>query len=52
LTELKNQIEQGNLKTTLTHRFDPLNADNLTKAFAQLMTGHTVGKIVLENVEK
>lgn len=52
LTELKNQVEQGNIKTTLTHRFSPLNAENLTKAFSQLMTGHTVGKIVLENVEK
>lgn len=52
LTELKNQIEQGNLKTNLTHRFNPLNAKNLTEAFAQLMTGHTIGKIVLENFEK
>lgn len=52
LTELKNQIEQGNLKTTINHRFNPLNAENLSKAYAQLMTGHTVGKIVLEEIEK
>lgn len=52
LTELKKQIEQGNIKTTLNHHFNPLNAENLSKAYEQLMTGHTIGKIVLENFEK
>lgn len=52
LTELKNQVEQGTIQTTLSQRFDPLNAENLTKAYEQLMTGHTTGKIVLERIEK
>lgn len=52
LTELKNQVEQENIKTTLMHHYDTLNAENLNKAYKQLMTEHTIGKIVLENVEK
>ncbi|MFJ1628187.1 zinc-binding alcohol dehydrogenase family protein [Marinilactibacillus psychrotolerans] len=49
LTQLKTHIESGNLKTTINHRFHSMNSENLTKAYEQLMTGHTIGKIVLEH---
>lgn len=49
LTELKENIEAGKLKTTINHRFDAMNSETLKKAYEQLMTGHTNGKIVLEN---
>lgn len=49
LTELKEKVESGAIKTTLNHRFDKMNTETLSKAYEQLMTGHTNGKIVLEH---
>lgn len=48
LTELKNQVEQGFIQTTLTKRFDQLNEQTLTEAYGLLQSEHTIGKIVLE----
>lgn len=47
LTELKNQVEQGFIKSNLETLFDEMNEKTLQQAYEQLMTGHTVGKIVL-----
>lgn len=49
LTELKNQVEQGLIKTTLSTSYSEMNEDTIKQAFTDLMTGHTVGKIVLEH---
>ncbi|MCC5895681.1 MAG: zinc-binding alcohol dehydrogenase family protein [Alkalibacterium sp.] len=49
LTELKNQVEQGFVQSTLSKRFDKLNEDTLTEAYTLLQSEHTIGKIVLEH---
>ncbi len=49
LTELKNQIEQGFIKSNLETLYSEMNEDTLQQAYKQLKTGHTVGKIVLEH---
>lgn len=47
LTELKNQVEQGFIFSNLETLFSEMNEDTLTKAYEQLQTEHTIGKIVL-----
>ncbi|WP_161879404.1 zinc-binding alcohol dehydrogenase family protein [Alkalibacterium sp. MB6] len=49
LTELKNQVEQGLIKTTLSKSYLEMNEDTITDAFTALKTGHTIGKIVLNH---
>lgn len=49
LTELKNQVEQGFIHSTLSKRFDKLNEETLAEAYSLLQTEHTIGKIVLEH---
>ncbi|SFC58028.1 zinc-binding alcohol dehydrogenase family protein [Alkalibacterium subtropicum] len=47
LTELKNQVEQGFITSNLETLYSEMNEDTLRKAYAQLQTEHTIGKIVL-----
>lgn len=49
LTELKNQVEQGFISSTLSTVFDEMNTNTLTEAYRQLQTEHTIGKIVLKH---
>ncbi|MGI2327110.1 zinc-binding alcohol dehydrogenase family protein [Planococcus sp. YIM B11945] len=48
LDQLADWIDKGKIRTTMTERNAPINAANLEKAYGQLMTGKTIGKIVLE----
>jgi NADPH2:quinone reductase len=48
LEEVADLIDSKKLRTTLTETLTPINAENLRKAHAQLESGRTIGKIVLE----
>jgi NADPH2:quinone reductase len=48
LREVARLIDQGVLRTTLTERFSPINADNLKRVHAMVESGRTRGKLVLE----
>ena len=48
LAEVSRLIDAGTLKTTRTAHFGRITDENLIRAHAQLETGTTVGKIVLE----
>ncbi|WP_368646280.1 zinc-binding alcohol dehydrogenase family protein [Alkalibacterium putridalgicola] len=47
LTELKNQVEQGFIVSNLETLFSEMNEETIRKAYEQLQTEHTIGKIVL-----
>ena len=48
LSEAAELVDQGVLRTTLTKVFGHLSAAELRRAHAQLESGTTIGKIVLE----
>ena len=48
LNEVAQLVDKGTLRTTRTEHFGAITAANLTKAHAQLETGRTIGKVVLE----
>jgi NADPH:quinone reductase len=48
LTEVARLIDAGQLRTTVTEVFRPINADNLRRAHAIIESGRARGKIVLE----
>ncbi len=48
LTEAAELVDRGVLRTTMTASFGRLNAANLKRAHAQLESGTTIGKVVLE----
>ena len=48
LNEISRLIDAGTLRTTMTERVTPINAENLKRVHAQLESGTTRGKIVLE----
>jgi NADPH:quinone reductase-like Zn-dependent oxidoreductase len=47
LNEASALLESGTLRTTQTHSFGVLNADNLRKAHAAIEKGDTIGKVTL-----
>jgi len=49
LTELKEQVEKGVIKSTISEHYSEMNEETLTQAYKQLQGGHTTGKIVLEH---
>lgn len=49
LNRVADLIDEGKIITTLNQVLSPINSDNLRKAHAQLESGTTIGKIVLEN---
>lgn len=49
LTELKEKVEKGAIKTTMSEHYSEMNEETLTQAYKQLQDGHTVGKIVVEH---
>nr|WP_237150327.1 zinc-binding alcohol dehydrogenase family protein [Planococcus maritimus] len=53
LNELSDWADMGKIRSTLNDRMTPINAANLKEAYGKLMSGKTIGKIVLEGpVEK
>ncbi|QBD76259.1 zinc-binding alcohol dehydrogenase family protein [Ktedonosporobacter rubrisoli] len=49
LEDLRQLVEAGKVKTTLTELLEPINAANMRKAHAKVESGKTIGKIVLAN---
>lgn len=49
LNRVADLIDEGKIITTVNQVLSPINADNLRKAHAQIESGTTIGKIVLEN---
>lgn len=48
LSRVAELVDEGRIKTTARANLGVINAENLRKAHAQLETGHTLGKVVLE----
>jgi NADPH:quinone reductase-like Zn-dependent oxidoreductase len=48
LNEVSRLVDEGKLKTTQCENFGLINAANLKRAHAQIESGRTIGKIVLE----
>ena len=48
LNEVSQLVDKGTIKTTRTAHLGKITAANLIKAHAQLESGTTIGKIVLE----
>ena len=48
LDEIAAAVDDGRIRSTATVRLGTINADNLKKAHAQLESGSTIGKVVLE----
>lgn len=48
LQEVADLVDAGALRGTLREHYGPINAANLRRAHAQLESGRTIGKIVLE----
>jgi NADPH:quinone reductase len=49
LNEICIAVDDGRIRSTATQRLGGINAENLKKAHAQLESGSTIGKVVLEN---
>ncbi|MCP2034590.1 zinc-binding alcohol dehydrogenase family protein [Planomicrobium sp. HSC-17F08] len=48
LNDLADWVDAGSIQTTMNDRFQPISIENLKKAYEQLLTGRTIGKVVLE----
>lgn len=48
LTRVAELVEAGKMRTTMNAHFGTINAENLRRAHAQIESGQTIGKIVLE----
>jgi NADPH:quinone reductase len=48
LDEAADLVDSGLLRTTMAANLGPLSADRLRRAHAQLESGTTIGKVVLE----
>ena len=48
LEELSEKIDAGSIRSTVSEKLSPINAENLRKAHAMIESGSTIGKIVLE----
>jgi len=51
LTKVAGLVDQGAIRTTMTKRFSPINAENLNRAHAEIEKGSMIGKLVLENFD-
>ncbi|MFJ7975813.1 zinc-binding alcohol dehydrogenase family protein [Peribacillus sp. NPDC096379] len=49
LNKVADLVDQGKIRTTLSERLSPINAENLKKAHKKVESRTTIGKIVLEN---
>lgn len=48
LNELADWVDEGKIRSTMTKHFKPISVENLKEAYTNLLTGKTIGKIVLE----
>lgn len=48
LMQLADWVEQGKVRSTMTKHLTPLNPETLKEAYENLLTGRTIGKIVVE----
>ncbi|RLQ91399.1 zinc-binding alcohol dehydrogenase family protein [Planomicrobium sp. Y74] len=48
LNELADWVDDNKIRSTMTQHFSPISVDNLKEAYTNLLTGKTIGKIVLE----
>ena len=48
LNAVSNAVDDGHIRSTATQNLGAINAENLKKAHAQLESGSTIGKVVLE----
>jgi len=48
LNDVSRAVDDGKIRTTATRHLGPINAANLKQAHAQLETGASIGKVVLE----
>lgn len=48
LNEVSIAVDEGRISSTAAQRLGAINAENLKKAHAQLESGSTIGKVVLE----
>jgi NADPH2:quinone reductase len=48
LNAMSSAVDDGRIRSTATQNLGPINAENLKKAHAQLESGTTIGKVVLE----
>lgn len=51
LNRIAEMLDQGLLKCTLKQTIGPINAENLSQAHHQLLSGRTLGKIALTAIE-
>lgn len=51
LDEVARLVDAGTVRTTLSERFTPISAENLTYADALIESGRARGKIVLEGFD-
>ncbi|UUZ97398.1 zinc-binding dehydrogenase [Paenibacillus sp. P25] len=51
LNRVAELIDEGIIRTAVTERMSPINAENLKRAHAKIESGKTIGKIVLEHFE-
>jgi len=51
LSKVAGLVDQGMIRTTMTERLSPINAENLKQAHAQIEKGTMIGKLVLEEFE-
>jgi len=49
LERVAELVDAGEIRTTLTERIEPINAENLRLVHQKLESGRTIGKIVLEH---
>lgn len=48
LNKLADWVDDNKIRSTMTQHFSPISVDNLKEAYTNLLTGKTIGKIVLE----
>lgn len=48
LNELADWVDDKKIRSTMTEHFTPISVENLKEAYTNLLTGKTIGKIVLE----
>ncbi len=49
LNWVAQEIDEGNVKSTLSETLSPINAANLREAHRRVETGQSIGKVVVEN---
>ena len=48
LNDLADWVDDNKIRSTMTQHFSPISVENLKEAYTNLLTGKTIGKIVLE----